>query len=57
MHRRRSHDQPDLFHLSQPVPRLRPEQSRELLPLVRDLLGEILSGLTADEAGTEGGDE
>ena len=47
MHRRRSHDQSDLFHLGQPVPRLHPERSRELLPLVRDLLGEILSGLTA----------
>ena len=57
MSRRRSHDHPDLFHLNQPGPRLRPEESRELLPLVRDLLREILSGLTADAAGMEGGDE
>ena len=57
MRRRCSHVQPDLFHLSPPEPQLRPEESREVLPLVQDLLREILSGLTADAADMEGGDE
>ncbi len=57
MRRRCSHVQPDLFHLSPPEPRLRPEKSIEVLPLVQDLLREILSGLTADAADMEGGDE
>jgi hypothetical protein len=57
MRQGRAHHQPDLFHLNQAAVRLRVAERAELLPLVRDLLREILSSQTPDSSSEGSGDE
>jgi hypothetical protein len=57
MRQGRAHHQPDLFHLNQAAVRLRVAEGAELLPLVRDLLREILSSQTPDSSSEGSGDE
>ena len=53
MQRRRACDQPDLFQVQQPTVQRGVMERAKLLPLLRSLLLEIVSGATAEKSSRE----